>query len=94
VGTIYIACRGLVLNNSIGSVNQFPWVHHETIQRGSLAAIVRPRVRCTSTVCFQKVLFYWVVESYLRRAGKLEISFTPHASEKLKLIKLLQSFVF
>ena len=39
VGAIYIASRGLVFNNSAGSVNLFPWVHHETFQRGSLAAV-------------------------------------------------------
>ena len=37
VGAIYIAGRGLVLNNSVGSVNLFPWVHYETIQRGQLS---------------------------------------------------------
>ena len=37
VGTIYIATRGFVFNNSVGSVNLFPWVHHETIQRGQLS---------------------------------------------------------
>ena len=39
VGTIYIANRGTVLNNSVGSVNLFPWVQNETVQRGSLAAV-------------------------------------------------------
>ena len=39
VGAINMANRGLVFNNSVGSVNLFPWVHHETIQRGSLAAV-------------------------------------------------------
>jgi hypothetical protein len=39
VGAINMANRGLVLNNSIGSVNLFRWEHYETIQRGSLAAI-------------------------------------------------------
>jgi len=39
VGAINMANRGLVLNNSVGSVNLFPWVHHEYFQRGSLAAI-------------------------------------------------------
>jgi hypothetical protein len=34
-----MARRGLVLNNSIGSVNLFPLVQYETIQRGSLAAV-------------------------------------------------------
>jgi hypothetical protein len=37
VGAIYIAGRGLALNNSGGSVNLFPWVHYETIQRGQLS---------------------------------------------------------
>jgi hypothetical protein len=37
VGAINIACNGLVLNNSVGSVNLFPWVHYETIQRGQLS---------------------------------------------------------
>jgi hypothetical protein len=37
VGAIYMACRGFVLNNSVGSVNLFPWVHYETIQRGQLS---------------------------------------------------------
>jgi hypothetical protein len=39
VGAINIASRGLAFNNSVDSVNLFPWVHHETFQRGSLAAI-------------------------------------------------------
>ena len=38
VGAINMANRGIVFNNSVGSVNLFPWVHYETIQRGSLAA--------------------------------------------------------
>jgi hypothetical protein len=42
VDTFYIASRGLVLNNLVGSVNLFPWVHHDTIQRGS-PAIRDPR---------------------------------------------------
>ena len=37
VGAINIASRGLMLNNSVGSVNLFPWVHYETIQRGQLS---------------------------------------------------------
>jgi hypothetical protein len=37
VGAIYIAIKGLVFNNSIGSVNLLPWVHYETIQRGQLS---------------------------------------------------------
>jgi hypothetical protein len=37
VGTINMASRGLVLNNSFGGVNLFPWVHYETIQRGQLS---------------------------------------------------------
>ena len=37
VGAINMANRGLVLNNSIGSVNLFPWVHYDTIQRGQLS---------------------------------------------------------
>ena len=39
VGAIYIASRGLVLNNLVGSVNLFPWLHYETIQRGSLVTV-------------------------------------------------------
>jgi hypothetical protein len=39
VGAIYIASKGMVLNNSVGSVNLFPWVHHETIQRGQLSRV-------------------------------------------------------
>ena len=39
VGAINMANRGLVFNNSVGSVNLFPWVQHETFQRGSLAAV-------------------------------------------------------
>jgi hypothetical protein len=37
MGAIYIANRGLVFNNSVDSVNLFPWVHYETIQRGQLS---------------------------------------------------------
>jgi hypothetical protein len=39
VGAINMANRGFVLNNLIGSVNLLTWVHHVTIQRGSLAAV-------------------------------------------------------
>ena len=34
-----MANGGLVLNNLIGNVNLFPWVHYETYQRRSLAPI-------------------------------------------------------
>jgi hypothetical protein len=34
-----IAHKVFVLNNFVGSVNLFPWVHYEGIQRGSLAAV-------------------------------------------------------
>jgi hypothetical protein len=37
VGAIYIASRGLVLNNSVGSVNLFPWVHYDNWSRGQLS---------------------------------------------------------
>jgi hypothetical protein len=37
VGAINIASRGLVFNNSVGSVNLFRLVHYETIQRGQLS---------------------------------------------------------
>ena len=37
VGAINMANRGLVLNNSVGCVNLFPWVQYETIQRGELS---------------------------------------------------------
>jgi len=39
VGAINIANRGFVLNNLVGRVNLPPWVHYETIQLGSLAAV-------------------------------------------------------
>ena len=34
-----MASRGMLLNNSVDSVNSIPWVHYEIIQRGSLVAI-------------------------------------------------------
>ena len=32
-----MANRGFVFNNLIGSVNLFPWVYHDTFQRGQLS---------------------------------------------------------
>ena len=40
-----MANRGLGHNNSVGSVNLFLWMHHETFQRGSLAATVRRQAK-------------------------------------------------
>ena len=37
VGAINMANRGLVLNNSVGSVNLFPWVHYDNWSRGQLS---------------------------------------------------------
>ena len=34
-----MANRGFVLNNSVGSVNLFLWLHYETFQRRSLVAV-------------------------------------------------------
>ena len=39
VGAINMANIGLVLNNSVDSVNSFRWLHYETFQRRSLVAI-------------------------------------------------------
>ena len=39
VGAIYMANRGIVLNNSFDSVNMFRFVNYETYHRGSLAAV-------------------------------------------------------
>jgi hypothetical protein len=72
VGAINIASRGLVLNNSVGSVNLFPWVHYETIQRGQLSR--NPLAgneqhnkdnlheKCRSTKATDNALFYhlWI----------------------------------
>jgi hypothetical protein len=39
VGAIYMASRGLVFNNSVGSVNLFSWVHYDNWSRRSLAPV-------------------------------------------------------
>jgi len=45
-----MANRGFVFNNSVDSVNLFPWVHYETIQRGSPWRLWRHEIafRCSS----------------------------------------------
>jgi hypothetical protein len=48
---------------------------------------------CVS-INFKEGFVLVVVGCYHRRAGKIEQSFAPHASEKLKLVKLLHGILF
>ena len=57
VGAINIADRGFVLNNLVDSVNLFPWVHHETIQRGSLAASPLGSILTNNRIITWKTMF-------------------------------------
>jgi len=82
-----MADRGAVQNQILIRMNMFRYLHVESYQRGSLAPVrYAARAVRKSKFLFSKiVMLLRVVKCNLRRVGKIEHSFAPHAQVFISL---------